>query len=335
MGATNCPETPRQKMIGMMYLFLTAMLALNVSKDILNAFAVVNEGLQKTNVSFNYSNGFTYDAFERAKQNDPLKVAPYYEAASKAKKYAEELFKYLQEKKVDLIMQCDGKPKEEAEKAAEDLLLFEAKDQRDVPHYYMLGESVDGSQGEARKIKEKLIEYKKNLLDLFKDPKIQLPEKENLIKQLGDLGINTEDDPKANPDKPEDKYWETKQFAEIPAIATLTVLSQLQNQVKVAEAKVIQQLLSGIGATDFKFDTVAPRVIPRSNYLISGDKYEAELFIAAFSSTDTMSQVLIGDSYDSTSGKLSGNIKTIKMNRGIAKYLVEGAGRKSSICCHH
>jgi len=326
MGATNCPETPRQKMIGMMYLFLTAMLALNVSKDILNAFAVVNEGLEKTNISFSLSNGFTYDAFERANQNDPLKVAPYYEAAKKAKKYSDELYNYLKEKKIELIMQCDGKTKEEAEKAAEDLLLFEAKDQRDVPHFYMLGESVDGSQGEARNIKNKLNEYKKNLLELFKNPKIQFPEKESLLKQLGDLGINTEDNPKASPDKPEEKYWETKLFAEIPAIATLTVLSQLQNQVKNAEAKVIQQLLSGVGATDFRFDTVAPRVIPRSNYLISGDKYEAELFIAAFSSTDTMSQVLIGDSYDSTSGKLNGNIKTIKMNRGIAKYIVEGAG---------
>ena len=43
---------PRQKMIGMMYLVLTAMLALNVSKDILNAFIIVNDGLEKTNVNF-------------------------------------------------------------------------------------------------------------------------------------------------------------------------------------------------------------------------------------------------------------------------------------------
>ena len=51
-GGANCPETPRQKMIGMMYLFLTAMLALNVSKDILNAFVVVNNGLEETNTNF-------------------------------------------------------------------------------------------------------------------------------------------------------------------------------------------------------------------------------------------------------------------------------------------
>lgn len=326
MGATNCPETPRQKMIGMMYLFYTALLALNVSKEILNAFAVVNDGLQKTNISYSITNGFTYDAFANAKQNDPIKVAPYYEAAMTVKKYADEMFKYIQEKKIELIMQCDGKTREEAEKAAENLLLFEAKDQRDIPHFMMLGESVDGSQGEARKIKEKLIEFKKKCIDLFKDPRIQLPNKEGLIKSLGDLGINTDNNPHPDPDHPDQKYWETEKFAEIPAIATITLLSQLQNQVRNAEATVVQKLFSAIGATDFKFDTVAPRIIPRSNYLISGDKYEAELFIAAFSSTDTMSQVLIGDAYDSTNNKLLGNIKTLKMNRGIAKYVVEGAG---------
>ena len=48
MGAKNCPETPRQRMIGMMYLVLTAMLALNVSADVLNAFTKVQEGLSST-----------------------------------------------------------------------------------------------------------------------------------------------------------------------------------------------------------------------------------------------------------------------------------------------
>ena len=52
MGATNCPETPRQRMISMMYLVLTALLALNVSKEILDSFLVVNEGLIVTNENF-------------------------------------------------------------------------------------------------------------------------------------------------------------------------------------------------------------------------------------------------------------------------------------------
>ncbi len=313
-------------MIGMMYLFLTAMLALNVSKDILDAFVVVNEGLEKTNANFTIKNGFTYDAFTVAKQNDPIKVTAYYDAAMKAKKYSEDVFEYIKGLKIDLIMQVDGKPKNLAEEAEKNMKTFEAKDSRDVPHRFMLMDAVDGSQGHARDIKNKLIEYKKNMIALINDPKISLADKAITLKTLGDLGINTENNPKASPDKPDEKYWETELFAEIPAAATLTLMTELQNQVKNAEATIIQTLLGGIGATDFKFDTVAPRVIPKSNFLISGDKYEADLFIAAFSSSDTASKILIGDSYDSAKATLTGNVKTINIQHGVGKYIVEGAG---------
>ena len=66
MGSKNCPETPRQKMISMMYLVLTAMLALNVSKDILQAFTVVNDSIVATNNIFEGKANFYYDEFEKA-----------------------------------------------------------------------------------------------------------------------------------------------------------------------------------------------------------------------------------------------------------------------------
>ncbi len=323
MGATNCPETPRQKMIGMMYLMLTCMLALNVSKDILDAFVIVNEGLEKTNVSFTISNGFTYDAFDQAKQRDPRKVEAYYNAAKKIKDLTTELFAYIKDAKVRLIMEADGKPRAECEKAEENMKLLEAKDNRDAPHRFMLGESVDGSQGEARKIKEKLIEFKKKVFALLNDPKIILPDKEAQIKKLKDLGINTDDNKEFNPDKPEEKFWETSLFAEIPCAATITIMTQLQNQVKNAESKLISTLFSGVGSTDIKTDTVAPRSIPKSNYLISGESYEADIFIAAFSSTDTSSVVEIGDSYDSINGKLNNVTQKIKVSRGVGKYKID------------
>ncbi|MFZ5940579.1 MAG: gliding motility protein GldM, partial [Bacteroidota bacterium] len=56
-------ETPRQKMIGMMYLVLTAMLAMNVSKDVLNAFILVDEGLVQTTENFAAKNEGLYDKF--------------------------------------------------------------------------------------------------------------------------------------------------------------------------------------------------------------------------------------------------------------------------------
>ncbi len=325
MGATNCPETPRQKMIGMMYLFLTAMLALNVSKEILNAFVIVNKGLQQTNANFTQRNGFTYQALAFAKSNDAKKVTPYYDAAMSVEKLAFDLDTMIKNMKVAIIMKADGKTPEEAGKAEEDLMLFEAKDNRDVPNLYMVGGVEDGSAGHARKLKEKLIEFKKKALDLLKDPKIILDKKDTIINKLGNLGIKTEDEA-FNPDKPDERYWETRLFSEIPCAATLTLLTQIQNQVKNAEAAVIQTLYSGIGSTDIKFDVVAPRVIPKSNYIIQGDSYEAELFIAAYSSTDTTSQVIIGESYDSVKNVINNPTSTINFKDGIGKYIVPNAG---------
>ncbi len=85
MGAKNCPETPRQKMIGMMYLVLTAMLALNVSKDILSAFATVNGTLEETNANFTSKIDETYAVFAALQEKQP-KAKPYYEKAMQAKK---------------------------------------------------------------------------------------------------------------------------------------------------------------------------------------------------------------------------------------------------------
>ena len=87
MGASNCPETPRQKLIGMMYLVLTALLALNVSKDILDAFGTVDETLTKTNENFERKVNSTYNQFAMAKEMQPEKAGPYYEKALIVKAY--------------------------------------------------------------------------------------------------------------------------------------------------------------------------------------------------------------------------------------------------------
>ena len=102
-------ETPRQKMIGMMYLVLTALLAMNVSKDILDAFVIINEGLEVTNANFMAKNEFTYSQFEKAKANDPAKVAEFYNKAMRAKGLTEEVYLHIEELKKYLIATTSGK----------------------------------------------------------------------------------------------------------------------------------------------------------------------------------------------------------------------------------
>ena len=112
-------ETPRQKMIGMMYLVYTALLAMNVSKDILDAFDTVNTGVQTTNITLSQQIGQKYAAFEEQYGLDEEKVGPYWEQAQALRAEADELINYVEALKWDLVkkVECE-KAKTPAEAAS-------------------------------------------------------------------------------------------------------------------------------------------------------------------------------------------------------------------------
>ena len=88
--------SPRQKMIGMMYLVLTAMLALNVSKEAVEAFKKVDKGLTLTVANYIKKNNLIYSEFDRAAAENPAKAGKYRTAAFDVKSRADEVFNYLQ-----------------------------------------------------------------------------------------------------------------------------------------------------------------------------------------------------------------------------------------------
>src|SRR4030042_450157 len=101
-------ETPRQKMIGMMYLVLTALLALNVSKDVLNAFVLVDESLTKTTENFYHKNDVYYKEFDRAAAENPKKAGTWKAKADEVKSKSEELSKYIQGLKLEIVKRGEG-----------------------------------------------------------------------------------------------------------------------------------------------------------------------------------------------------------------------------------
>ena len=107
-GAKNCPETPRQKMIGMMYLVLTAMLALNVSADILNGFDMVNNSLKNSIDNSKVRNQGLYGDMQSLYDLNPTKVGEWLEKANRVKEESDKLFNVLQEFKVGIIALADG-----------------------------------------------------------------------------------------------------------------------------------------------------------------------------------------------------------------------------------
>ena len=108
MSGGNCPETPRQKMIGMMYMMLTAMLALNVSGDLLNAFILVDKSIKESTKTVDDKNKLLYYNFEAANAQNPNKVGDKYKAALDVKAHADSLYNLIANYKLQIIQTADG-----------------------------------------------------------------------------------------------------------------------------------------------------------------------------------------------------------------------------------
>ncbi len=287
-------ETPRQKMIGMMYLVLTALLALNVSADILNAFTIVNEGMERTNKNFKGKVDKLYADFDKQYQINKAKVGPYYDKAQKARKFSEDLIKQIQEVQNKVIgytefgdkearnvtYEMKNEDGETVEKvAAEPRLVplewIHNKSNYDKPMEILLGYTAQGTDGEATKLKNAFAEYKKNILSL-----LDRADREDIK-----LGLNTEDAYNSHADKVQN--WELNTFYHTVLSADVVLLNKYIAEVMNIESEVVSKLYSYISADDFKFDVVDAAVIPKANIVIAGEPYEAKIFVAAYSSTDT------------------------------------------------
>jgi gliding motility-associated protein GldM len=298
-------ETPRQKMIGMMYLVLTALLALNVSKDILDAFIVVDKGLQNTNQNFTDRNENLYASFDLAKSVDLVKVTPNWQKAQDVKMRANELFQYIDKLQKQLIQQTDGIEASVADTIQ--MANIASKDNYDTPTNILNGESEDGSAGASRELKNKLSEYKNKISNYI----------ETKDREKVKIDINT-DDPKNSENN---ENWEMYNFYHRPLVASLTILSKLKNDVKNAESTVVDYLLKEVDDGNLKFDTVAAKVIPQSNYVLLGEEYKADLFVAAFSKTKNP-EIMVGN-YNESSKTFEGTPTQVTTDKGLGKYAVK------------
>lgn len=298
----SAKDTPRQKMIGMMYLVLTCLLALNVSKDILDAFVIVNKGLENTNLNFTDKNETLYSLFDLAKSVDPVRVTPNWKLAQDIKKRSAELSDFIDKLQKEIIAKTEGLEQSVADTIQ--MASLENKDDYNVPTNILIGSSEDGSAGASRDLKNRLNEYKAQLTNYI------LAKDRTKIK----LDINTED-PINNE---ENENWELYNFYDRPLVASLTILSKLKNDVKNAEATTVDYLLKLVDVGSLKFDTVAAKVIPESNYVMLGEEYKAEVFLAAFSKTKNP-EIMVGD-YNEASKTFNGTPSSINVERGLGKY---------------
>ncbi len=315
-------ETPRQKMIGMMYLVLTAMLALNVSAEVLDAFGAVDHGLRKTAKNYTEKNQVLYSDFNQQYVQNEIKVKPWKDKADEVKRRSDELFEYIQDLKKEIIADNgqgdieDGVITEEGEIINENI---EGKDGSDAPSRVLIGPNMDGK---AFELKKKIQEYREYLVSLVDEDDLTV---------IHSLEINLEtNDPPPSKDG-ERKVWEVKYFSHMPLAAVMPLLTKMQVDIRNSESEIVQYLYNQISAGSIPFNKLEATVIPNTSYVLQGNEYLADVFIAAVDTT-APPIVLIGR-YDSTltdegiyKYKMVGSYDTCEVINGRGKFSSMGSG---------
>lgn len=288
MGGGKLP--PRQKMIGMMYLVLTALLAMNVSKDILDAFIVVNDGIENSTATFADKTSIYYSKFAAA-AIDSETAKPFKVKADKVQKITDDLYDYIKKLKYHLITEVDKTP-EGSPDSLYKIANVQSKDNYDIPTLVMgLHEPATPEDGEwtAVDLRKKINKYQTDLLDLFKENK----EAQDLMKKS--LAVLETPDPKKG--SSEDRTWEEANFYHVPLAAVITILSKIQSDVRSAEAEAVAKLYENIDAAGVSFSKVDGFAYAKKAYVMDGDSFAAQIFTAAYNDLDNP-EIFIGN-YDS------------------------------------
>lgn len=276
MSAANCPETPRQKMISMMYLFLTAMLAVNVSSTVLDSFEKVDISLRNNNEIISNNNTSAYTKLKTEYKKNNIKFGDAFEKSEKIRANADSLFAQIEGYKWDLARQNDG---EEG-----DPYNLKGKDNIDIGHAVMVFKIKPGKPSKSEILKESINNYREFLLN---EVIVDTAEFKTLT-QAFIKSLNTND-----PTKQEEKNshggdhqkWEDGIFTNIPIGAIMPLLTKLQTDIRNTESMALAHLLSQATASDFKVNDIQAHLILSSNLIFKGSKMTAKALLAATDST--------------------------------------------------
>ena len=293
----SLPKEPRQKMINMMYLVLTALLALNVSVEVLNAFKTVNHSIERSNQVVDEKNNMTYNAFTR-ELSDPQTMALariWSPPALKVKAMSATFTAYLDSLKEKLINNSSPSMKDGKREFIDGNLDAATR--------------IFDEGGQGKILYDSLIKFRKDLLNII-DPANYGPEVSDKIKAdlkaqqavfAERLPIDTRIPPseEGNTTFGSDsaRNWTFRYFHMTPTIAALTILSKFQSDIKNSESQVVDYLHKQIGEVKVVFNKFEPLVEANASYVMPGDKVEVTAGVGAFSDAAKPQISINGQSY--------------------------------------
>lgn len=286
MAIKKKPISPRQKMINLMYVVLMALLAMNVSTEVLNGFSIVEEGLNRSTNNVFKENVRIYDSFEAQMKSNPQKTRVWYDKAKEVKRMSDELYYFAEQLKSAIVKEADGEDgdvnnirnKEDLEAAAQVML--------------------SPGRGKGPKLQKMIEDYRTKMSSLLNDERLQ---------KIINSNFNTDVSGKA---KDLGKNWQEYMFENMPVAAAVTLLSKLQNDIRYAEGEVLHTLISNVDVKDIRVNKLTAFVIPNAQTVVRGDKFSAKIVMAAIDTTQ-QPRIYIGgrevnlhnSTYEFTAGK--------------------------------
>lgn len=274
------PKEPRQKMINMMYLVLTAMLALNVSAEVLNAFKTVDKAINTSNDVITQKNELTYQSFAD-KVEDPQTMAKakvWAPKAQQAKVLTEDLYAYIETIKLEMKQGSGLKVLEDGTEQ------YKESDLNTPTH-------IMENLGRGEELYNKLNQYKSDIFAIFDpnefndNPTFKEGYEKDIqsMKNSFPVDLTVPKSKSANNYDNDAKGWTSSFFKMTPTVAAVTILSKIQNDLKNAEALVVDYFHQQVGAVKVVYDAFEVIAQPSTTYALQGDPIEITAGIGAFS----------------------------------------------------
>ena len=293
------PKEPRQKMINMMYLVLTALLALNVSSEILNAFVTVNNSITKSNSVITEKNQVTYQSFAE-KLKDPqtqAKAQIWAPKAEQAKKISGDLYDYIETLKTQLVEEAGTYEKEGVKEMNADNL--------DAATRLM------DNKGKGKELYDKLSTFKKDIIGVLKpeqfadNPTLQAQLKRDIetFNRSIPVDMNVPKSKTGTAYSNDAAGWTQSYFHMTPAIAAFTILSKFQNDIKNSEAQIVDYCHNQIGTVKLVYDEFEAIAQANRTYAMPNDPIEITAGVGAFSAAAKPDIYINGQQISLTGGK--------------------------------
>jgi gliding motility-associated protein GldM len=314
-------ETPRQKMIGMMYLVLTALLALNISKEVLNGFVKVEKSLRVTQGTLSGKVKETMGELEAKYATNKEKVQPFMTQAQELNKRAAELLTYITQLKARAMSASVGDYKEQEAKGFSTYLgkdefgndttlslsYIDKKDEYQNLTAFMVGSEPHAPRQDeysAHALRVKMEEFREYIKAIkFKDNLGNTRELPDYIKTQVDAAFRFEKEMEDG----KEVLWETANFFDMPLAAVMPLMTKMTLDIQDAQEDILAWLLSGVDARSYKFTKLIPIVVPDQTYIVKGDSMKADILLAAYDETNSP-QIILGNS-NFTGTKPSGNVQ--------------------------